>query len=145
MYARQLRERARVLEPSVTFAGHVEGAAKTELLSAAAVFALPSFHENFGIAVLEALAAGLPAVITPEVQLSEFVSEHSLGVVSEPSAPAFANAIVRSLTDHALRERCGAEGPQLVARYFSPGAVGDALLQMYRFAVSHPKAGMAHS
>lgn len=144
-YVRDLHEGARVLERSVTFAGHVEGAAKKELLSTAAVFALPSFHENFGIAVLEALAAGLPAVITPEVQLSEFVSEHSLGVVSESSAPAFANAIVRALTDHALRERCSADGPQLVARYFSPSAVGDALLQMYRLAISHSKAEMVHT
>ena len=144
-YVRDLHECARGLERSVTFAGHVEGAAKKELLSAAAVFALPSFHENFGIAVLEALAAGLPAVITPEVQLSEFVSKHSLGVVSEPSAPAFANAIVRSLTDRALRERCGADGPQLVANYFSPSTVGDALLQLYRFAVSQSKAQMAHT
>jgi glycosyltransferase involved in cell wall biosynthesis len=144
-YVRDLHELARGLERSVTFAGHVEGAAKKELLSAAAALALPSFHENFGIAVLEALASGLPVVITPEVQLSEFVSEHSLGLVSERSAPAFADAIVQSLTDHALRERCIAEGPQLVTRYFSPSAVGDALLQMYRFAASHSKAGMAHT
>jgi len=144
-YVRQLHERARGLESSVTFAGHVEGAAKEQLLSAAAVFVLPSFHENFGVAVLEALAAGIPAVITAEVQLYEFVSEHSLGVVSEPSAASFANAIIQSLTDHVLRERCSADGPQLVARYFSPSAVGDALLQMYRFAVSHSKARMVHS
>ena len=144
-YVRQLRERARGLGSSVTFAGHVEGEAKAELLSRAAVFVLPSFHENFGIAVLEALAAGLPVVITPEVQLSEFVGEHSLGIVAEAAAAAFADAIVRSLGDRPLRERCRTEGPQLVARYFSPSVVGVALLQMYRFAISHSKADMAHT
>lgn len=139
-YVRSLRERAREVGSSITFTGHVEGAAKDELLANATVFVLPSFHENFGIAVLEALAAGLPAVLTPEVQLSEFVSRHSLGIVAEPSASAFAEAIARALADDSLRKRCGTDGPELVSRYFSPCTIGEALMQMYRFAISHAPA-----
>jgi len=135
-YMQMLQSRASALGPSISFAGHVNDAAKEELLANAAIFVLPSFHENFGIAVLEALAAGLPAVITPEVQLSEFVNAHSLGIIAPAEAPDFAEAIVRALTDNALRQRCRADGPALVAQYFSPSAIGNELLGMYRLAIA---------
>jgi len=139
-YVQTLHERARSLGPSISFAGHVDDAKKEALLASATVFVLPSYHENFGIAVFEALAAGLPAVITPEVQLSEFVREHALGVVAEATVPELAAAIVRALTDDALRARCSAEGPELVARYYSPATIGEELLQMYRLAIANSQA-----
>lgn len=139
-YVRALRARAEHLGPAVTFAGFVEGEAKRELFSRAAIFVLPSLHENFGISVLEALAAGLPAVITAEVQLSSFVREHTLGIISERSTKAFSASIVAALEDRALRERCRTQGAALVTRYFSPRIIGDQLLDMYRFANAHPPA-----
>jgi glycosyltransferase involved in cell wall biosynthesis len=139
-YVAKLRARAESLGDSVSFVGFVEGEAKRSLLQSARVFALPSQHENFGIAVLEAVAGGVPVVITPEVQLSAFVSEHSLGVVSQPSPAPLAESVVAALEDRVLRERCRKQGPALVSRYFSPRAIGARLLDMYRFAVSHPPA-----
>ena len=139
-YVQALRARATTLAPSISFVGHADDLVKNELLASATIFALPSFHENFGISVLEALAAGLPAVITPEVQLSEFVRQHTLGVIAEATVPAFAAAIVRALTDNALRARCSADGPELVARYYSPATIGEELLQMYRLAIANSQA-----
>jgi glycosyltransferase involved in cell wall biosynthesis len=139
-YVAKLRARANSLGDSVSFVGYVEGEVKRALLHHAQLFVLPSQHENFGIAVLEALASGLPVVISPEVQLSSFVSEHSLGIVSETSAPALADAIAGALEDRVLRERCRKQGPALVSCYFSPHAIGAQLLDMYRFATSHPPA-----
>jgi len=139
-YVAKLRARAQSLDDSVSFAGHVDGEAKRTLLQGARVFALPSQHENFGVAVLEALAAGLPVVISPEVQLSAFVSEHSLGIITEASPSTLAATIVGVLEDRVLRERSRKQGPALVSRYFSPHAIGVQLLEMYRFATSHPPA-----
>jgi glycosyltransferase involved in cell wall biosynthesis len=139
-YVAKLRARAKSLGDSVAFVGYVEGDVKRTLLQSARVFVLPSLHENFGMAVLEALAGGLPVVISPEVQLSAFVSEHSLGIVSDASASALAASIVGALEDRVLRERCRKQGPMLVSRYFSPRAIGAQLLDMYRYATSHPPA-----
>ncbi|MEP7066661.1 MAG: glycosyltransferase [Gemmatimonadota bacterium] len=139
-YVGKLRARAEQLGDSVTFAGYVDGDAKQSLLQSARVFVLPSQHENFGVAVLEALACGVPVVISPEVQLSAFVSEHSLGIVSDPSPSALADSVVAALDDRVLRERCRKQGQALVSRYFSPHAIGTQLLDMYRYASSHPPA-----
>jgi glycosyltransferase involved in cell wall biosynthesis len=137
---RELRAHAERVGAAVTFAGFVEGDAKRELLGSADVFVLPSLHENFGIAVLEALAAGLPVVITPEVQLSGFVREHALGIVAEGNAGSLAESVAAALGDSVLRKRCRTQGAALVSRYFSPSAIGEQLLDMYRFATEHPPA-----
>jgi len=139
-YVARLAARAESLGESVSLAGYVDGDAKHALLQSARVFVLPSLHENFGIAVLEALANGLPVVISPEVQLSAFVSEHSLGIVTEAAASSFAGSIVSALEDRVLRERCRKQGPVLVSHHFSIHAIGAQLLEMYRFAMSHPPA-----
>ena len=68
-YAPALQRLARShgVERRVRFAGMVEGAEKFALLAAADVLALPSRYENFGLVVIEALAAGTPAVISDQV------------------------------------------------------------------------------
>jgi glycosyltransferase involved in cell wall biosynthesis len=139
-YVRELRERAAPLADSVRFVGFVEGKEKAALFGAADVFVLPSQHENFGIAVLEALAFGLPVVLTKEVQLSGFVAEHSLGVIAGQPVEALASAIGEALADDVLTARCREHGPALVGRYFSLVTVGQQLLDMYRFSLDHPSA-----
>ena len=135
-YERSLRSRVseRVQDGSVSFTGFVKGAEKARLLREADVFALTSFHENFGVAVIEAIAAGLPAVITPEVQVSDVVRENSLGTVVARTPADVAAGIVATLDDGALRERCAAHGPELVRSLFTLESVGERLRDMYDLA-----------
>jgi glycosyltransferase involved in cell wall biosynthesis len=66
-----------------------------ELLKAAKVFVFPSAREGFGIAVLEALACGLPVITTsaPDNLAQDLVARSSCGVICDSSAPAIANAV----------------------------------------------------
>lgn len=136
-YARSLRRRAANLGESVTFAGAVQGIGKQRLLAESDLFVLPSLHENFGIAVLEALAAGLPVVITPQVQLAGFVAEQELGRIAEDSVAPLADAIVQALGDSRLRARCRNDGARIVSEHYSRTFIGDKLFEMYRFAIAH--------
>jgi len=95
-YREQLDELANQLglREVVSFAGHVDGRAKARAFAEADCFVLPSSHENFGLAVAEAMAAGLPAIVTPDVALARDVHAVGAGVVTEPTENALASALV---------------------------------------------------
>jgi len=125
------------LAGSVSFLGFVQGAEKRRVLRAAWAFALPSHQENFGVAVLEAVAAGLPVVISGEVQLRAFIDEHDLGRVVDRTDPAaIAEGLRRLLTDEEARTRIADAGPAAVADTFSVERVGAQLRALYDDAVA---------
>ena len=137
-YTRALE--ARVLQSgsgeSVSFAGFVTGAEKARLLGEADVFILPSYHENFGVSVLEAVAGGIPAVVSPDVQLAEVIEQNRLGVVVAREPLSLARGILSVLGDAALRQRCAAEGGAVMQSLFAPGVIGLQLREMYELARS---------
>jgi glycosyltransferase involved in cell wall biosynthesis len=137
-YVARLRARARALpggDDDVSFAGFVSGAERTRALAEAAVCVLPSWHESFGVAVLDALGAGVPVVVTPTVALAAFVESSGLGIVSAATPEAVAAAVVSVVDDATLRSHAAAAGPAVVEHAFAPGVVAPALLAMYEGAV----------
>jgi glycosyltransferase involved in cell wall biosynthesis len=81
------------------------------LMKAAKVFVFPSAREGFGIAVLEALACGLPVVTTsaPDNLAQHLAARSSRSIVCDPSAPAVATAVKRILAERASRSSVGDE------------------------------------
>jgi glycosyltransferase involved in cell wall biosynthesis len=137
-FVRQLK--ARVLqmgEPreSIIFAGFVDGEAKTRSLAHADVFVLPSYQENFGIAVIEAVAAGLPVVITEHVQVASFIRENGLGLIIERDPTSLAGGIIRALSDASLRHHVAATGAAVARQTFAPEAIGAQLRDLYEDVV----------
>jgi glycosyltransferase involved in cell wall biosynthesis len=80
------------------------------LLKAGSVFAFPSEREGFGIAVLEALACGLPVVTTaaPDNLAQHLIAGSDRGLVSAPDASSFAAALLSALEE---RDALGPDGP----------------------------------
>ena len=123
--------------------GPVHGADKAALLHGAAALVLPSYSENFGNVVLEAMAAGCPVVVTPEVGLAATVAETGAGVVTSGEPALLGAALGRLLADPAARAAMGSRGAEAAARHFSWQAIAgrmelvyDALLAAHR----HPAA-----
>jgi glycosyltransferase involved in cell wall biosynthesis len=81
-YVSLLKQKARGSE-RIVFTGWVEGERKEELLRGASLFALPSYQENFGLSALEAMARGVPVLLTPEVNLASEVEAAGAGWVFE--------------------------------------------------------------
>jgi glycosyltransferase involved in cell wall biosynthesis len=140
-YLRTLHERLEGLgvASTVSFKGFADSRLKSELIDSASILVLPSHHENFGIAVIEALAASLPVVISRHVQLAGFVEANRFGLVSETSPPALAAAIVRCIGDRELHEHLRTNAHAALAASFSPVRVGRLLLQMYQHAIEDPR------
>jgi glycosyltransferase involved in cell wall biosynthesis len=105
------------IQPFVHFPGFRDGAAKLAALTAADVFALPSHTENFGIAVLEALAAGTPTVTSTEVNLGPQIAAAGAGLVVPPTVEDTADALTRVLTDTDLQARLRRAGPSFAAAF----------------------------
>lgn len=99
---RQARELA--VHDSVRFAGYITDA--RELLAAADAFVLCAHAEPFGISILEAMAAGIPAVITGAGGPLEIITDHESGLFFEPGdASGLAAQLVRLASDIELRAR----------------------------------------
>jgi phosphatidyl-myo-inositol dimannoside synthase len=105
---------------SVVFPGFVDHDHLDRLYREAAVFALPSRGEGFGLVYLEAMSHGLPCVGSTVDAASEVIVHDVTGHLVNPDSPAdLAAALVRLLTDAALRERMGAAGHTRVRDVFS--------------------------
>jgi glycosyltransferase involved in cell wall biosynthesis len=91
------------LTDRVIFTGMLRGRDKIAALVDAAVLALPSYHENFGIVVAEALAAGTPVVVSDQVYLHPDIKAAGLGGVVPMDVDALAGELDRWLWDDALR------------------------------------------
>lgn len=116
---------------SVTWVGHVDGEKKWELLGNAEVFVLPSFSENFGIAVVEALVAGLPCVVSRGVAVADRIVEAGAGLMTEYDSDSIADAVVTLLDDSELRLCMGTRGKQLAKSRYSAEAMALSLNELY--------------
>lgn len=88
--------------------GFVEGEAKWQLLRAADWYVLPSAAENFGIAAVEALAAGTPVILSPEVAVAADVARCGAGLVCASDPEALALALGQALERPSLSMRASA-------------------------------------
>lgn len=91
------------LQDKVRFLGQVENEKVPEYLTAADCFVLPSLREGFGIAILEAMAAGAPVVASDIGGIPDIIENGVTGLLSEPGNPeSIAKAIGRIYSDPAL-------------------------------------------
>jgi glycosyltransferase involved in cell wall biosynthesis len=116
---------------SVNWLGHIDGRRKAEQLSGAAVFVLPSFSENFGIAVVEALACGLPCVVSAGVAISSAIERVGAGVVTGTDAASIAAGIRRALCEARVYQTMSRAAYELAAQEFSSESMGARLLELY--------------
>jgi glycosyltransferase involved in cell wall biosynthesis len=115
----------------VTMAGWVDGGAKERLLSGASLFALTSRHENFGVGLAEAMAMGVPVLVTRGVHLSPLVEAAGAGWVT-PLESAEIDATLRvAMDDLAARHARGAAARRLAEQWRWP-AIAQQLIDLYR-------------
>jgi glycosyltransferase involved in cell wall biosynthesis len=119
-----------------TFAGMLLGERKAAALAGADLFALPSYTENFGIAITEASAAGLPVIISNKVNISREFAEARAGLVINCDVDELTHAMATLLDDPELRRAMGAAGRNLVAERFNWPAVTGKLIDVYRDAIA---------
>jgi glycosyltransferase involved in cell wall biosynthesis len=124
------------IERRVAWLGHIEGEAKAVALAVADVFVLPSYSENFGIAAVEAMLAGLPCILGEGVGIAGEVRAAGAGRVVAPEPRAIAVALARLLDDDEERERMGRRALAFARREYSTAAMAQRLMALYALVQS---------
>jgi len=115
----------------VRFVGPVYGEDQLEALGAADVWALTSHTENFGNAVVEAMAAGCPVLVSTEVNLAAQIGAAGAGVVTGLAVEDIAVALGSLLDDSHRRAELGSSG-RAFARRFDWSIVAPQLVEVFR-------------
>lgn len=102
--------------------------------------ALADRHENFGVAVADAVSVGPPVVISRDVQVAHLVEQNAIGIVIGTDPAELPAAIVTALQGRALRSRCESAGPALVAGIHGRTEIGRAPAQCYSDMLGGPRA-----
>lgn len=131
-YARQMRDLAEEAEVSqqVHWRGFVDDTAP--LYRAADVFALLSSNEGMPNALLEAMASGLPSIVTAIPGSVDLVSDGEQGIVVEPQLAPVVDALAQYLRDPRLRRQHGDAARSRAVARFSARAVLERHMALYR-------------
>ncbi|HWB20200.1 MAG TPA: glycosyltransferase [Phycisphaerales bacterium] len=122
------------LTDRVHLVGPLHGVAKWEAFRDARCFILPSRQEGFSIAITEALASGLPAVVSKDCHFPE-IAEADAGEVVDLDAASLAAALHRVLDDESRRQQIAANARNLVVTRFNCPTVAATLVQAYQHAI----------
>ncbi len=132
-WERELRARAARLgiASHIVFTGMLQGELKQAALTSADAFILPSHQENFGMSVVEALAAGLPVLISDRVNIWREVVEDDAGYVENDDLAGTTRLIERWINaSPAESETMRTKAQECFARRFEIGHATDSLLSI---------------
>ena len=126
--------------PRVRFVGEINGPAKYEFLSAADLYVLPSFTENFGVTVAEALACGTPAIVSKGTPW-QGVGDNHCGWWVENDLETLAKTLreAMALSDEE-RRLMGENGKEWIRRDFTWEGVGAKMKAAYEWLVKPDRA-----
>jgi glycosyltransferase involved in cell wall biosynthesis len=123
------------LESSVIWHGQVDEKKKLDLYAKASCFALLSHHENFGLAAAEAMAAGIPVVVSDQVGLAPDVLRFGAGSVVPSGNHEAAAVSLQALLEPPTGSIAGARARQLVQQCYGAISFADGLYAMYKSAL----------
>lgn len=139
-YEKRLRRLAEDLgiDEQVNFLGPRYGQDKIRLFEQATFFVLPTYSENFGIVVAEALASGTPTITTTETPWSE-IDERGAGYIVEPTSSALTSALTQLLSLESAQYEEMSHASQLIAENYSIGRVALAMSEHYSRTIDTTK------
>jgi glycosyltransferase involved in cell wall biosynthesis len=119
------------LQSRVEWRGFIGGEARDRFLDDLDLLVMPSEFESFGMSAAEAMARGLPVVVTERMGVAELIKRHGGGVVTTPSAAAIAAAIMGLDEDRDALRALAEQSSAAPAGECGFDRVGNALQEAY--------------
>jgi glycosyltransferase involved in cell wall biosynthesis len=140
-YQTQLHARASALGcvERLHFTGLLSGSALLQAMADADLFLMPSRMESFGMAAVEAMACGLPVLLSEYVPVGRWVEEAGAGRQAQATAQEFAKACDDMLSDESLFKEMGRQARTLVFQRFDINRVAKQMLAQYQAILSQGK------
>ncbi|GAB4274540.1 MAG: hypothetical protein Kow0080_23050 [Candidatus Promineifilaceae bacterium] len=120
-------------QPNIHFAGYLDDAEKSSWYAAADLFVLPTRHDPWGLVVNEAMAFGLPIVVTDAAGCAVDLVKGNGRIVPAENVPALAHTVDELLANKPLRQEMGKLSQELIRPYNVQNAAA-AFLQAIRVA-----------
>jgi len=115
----------------VTFTGFLNHKDKFDALLISDVFVLPSFSENFGMSVVEAMAVGIPVIISNRVGISNEVKEANSGIVINVDVKELKDSITFLLDNDIKREEISLNAAKLVRKKYDINKISDSMISQF--------------
>jgi glycosyltransferase involved in cell wall biosynthesis len=126
------------IRSNVIFPGFLQGEEKEDALAAADCFVLPSMNENFALAVVESLDAGVPVIISENVYINEEISKANAGWVCRFSFESL-YSVMMNVIDNTADYRAKKQMARSTAKIYSPERIGPMYLRSYESFI-HPRS-----
>lgn len=132
-YIQSLHKEAKHLgiNDQLIFTGMLQGIKRIEALVDADLYTLPSYQENFGVSVIEAIAAATPVLISDQVNIHNEVSQAGAGIVVQTRIDSLAIGLTKMLQDTAKLKQMGEIGRKWVHKNFTWTSISQQINQMY--------------
>lgn len=125
-------------DTKVTFIGMLTGKEKIEAYAGSDIFVLPSYSENFGMVAVEAMACGIPVIISNKVGIYKEIERNKAGIIIDADSKSLYEGIKLLLEDPDLREEIALNGRKLVEKYYDIDKVADKMIEAYRQLAGFP-------
>lgn len=137
LYVESLKRLAASLgiEDHILWLGYLDGARKEAAFASSVLFVLPSFSENFGIAIVEAMLAGLSCILGEGVGIAPQVKASGAGLIVTPDPQDIARAIDTLLCDEPKRIAIATIGKSFAEAEYSTSRMTERLVDMYKEAL----------
>jgi glycosyltransferase involved in cell wall biosynthesis len=127
------------LTDAVRFVGMLTGEIKKAALADATVFTLPTYSEGFSIAVLEAMASNVPAVVSDRTGFGDFTRQYDAAAIPDLNVDDLTKKLETMLTDNEFRRNKANNAYRMVSELFDIRVVANQMLQTYQRAIEASK------
>ncbi|GAP95713.1 glycosyltransferase [Leptolyngbya sp. NIES-2104] len=119
------------LKDKTSIVGFITGAEKTALLETADLFVLPSYYENFGIAVAEAMSVGTPVVISDQVHIWNEIERSHSGWICSCTVESLTQTLNAAMHDRSEQLRRGKNAQIHAKENYSWNAIAQQMITAY--------------